>query len=203
MVIYTTTYPTTYKLPPTRVARSLQPVRQRGAALVVSLLILLVMTLIGVTAMQTTVMEERMAGNLRNSNLAFQAAEAALREAEAYLAPLTAANQPTAVSACLTPPCTVWQPNQVASMDFGSLDRSWWEANAIPYGTNGSNGPLSNIAGQPYYVIEELDFISDSKVIPQSSTASGGTYVYRITAQGIGGDPNARAIVQSVITKHY
>ncbi len=55
---------------------------QQGIALVVGLIFLLLMTLIGVTAIQTTSLDERMAGNVRDRNLAFQAAEAALRDAE-------------------------------------------------------------------------------------------------------------------------
>jgi len=60
--------------------------RQSGSALVIALVFLLLMTLIGVTAMQTTTLQERMAGNERDRNLAFQAAEAALREAEEWVA---------------------------------------------------------------------------------------------------------------------
>lgn len=56
--------------------------RQAGAALIVSLVMLLVLTLLGVTAMQSTTVEERLSGNLRDRNQAFQSAEAALREAE-------------------------------------------------------------------------------------------------------------------------
>ncbi|MCC5858552.1 MAG: hypothetical protein JJT90_10370 [Ectothiorhodospiraceae bacterium] len=59
--------------------------RERGAALIISLLLLLVMTLIGVTAMQTSTLQERMAGNTRDRNLAFQSAEAALREGEDWV----------------------------------------------------------------------------------------------------------------------
>jgi len=55
------------------------PQRQTGAALIVSLVLLLIMTVLGVTAMRTTTLQERMAGNLRDNNLAFQDAEAALR----------------------------------------------------------------------------------------------------------------------------
>src|SRR5690606_2392355 len=58
---------------------------ERGAALVVSLVLLLVVTILGVTSMRTTTLQERMAGNMRDSNLAFQAAEAALREGEEFL----------------------------------------------------------------------------------------------------------------------
>jgi type IV pilus assembly protein PilX len=60
--------------------------QQRGAALIVSMLMLLVMTLIGITGMQTSILEEKMAGNYRDSALAFQAAETALRDAEEFLA---------------------------------------------------------------------------------------------------------------------
>ena len=59
--------------------------KQAGAALVVSLFILLVMTLIGVSSMQTTTMEEKMASNTREHQQAFEAAESALRAAEAHI----------------------------------------------------------------------------------------------------------------------
>ena len=59
--------------------------RERGAVLVVSLIMLLIVTLIAVSSMQGTVMEEKMAGNTRDRNLAFQTAESALREAETYV----------------------------------------------------------------------------------------------------------------------
>lgn len=59
-----------------------QPARaQKGAALVTSLMILFVLTLVGVSAMQTTTLEEKMSGNLRNTNIAFQAAESCLTTA--------------------------------------------------------------------------------------------------------------------------
>ncbi|MCF6251350.1 MAG: PilX N-terminal domain-containing pilus assembly protein [Methylococcaceae bacterium] len=59
--------------------------KQAGVVLVVSLIMLLLLTLIGVSGMQSTGLEEKMAGNKRNRNLAFQAAEAALRHAENYI----------------------------------------------------------------------------------------------------------------------
>ena len=59
--------------------------RQRGAILFVSLIILLLMTILGVTAMSNVSMEERMAGNMRDGDMAVQAAEAALRSGEAWL----------------------------------------------------------------------------------------------------------------------
>lgn len=52
--------------------------RQSGAVLVISLVILLVITLIGVAGMNTSVMQERMAANAQNANRAFQAAESSV-----------------------------------------------------------------------------------------------------------------------------
>jgi Tfp pilus assembly protein PilX len=66
-------------------ARVRWPARQSGAALVVGLVLLVVITLVGVGAMQNTTLQEKMAGNLRDSNLAFQASEVALRDCEAVL----------------------------------------------------------------------------------------------------------------------
>lgn len=60
---------------------SFSPSRQSGAALVVGLVVLVLLTLLGIAAMRTSALEERMAGNLRESNIAFQSAEGALREA--------------------------------------------------------------------------------------------------------------------------
>ena len=60
--------------------------RQRGAALVVSLLLLLVLTILAIGASQTTRLQERMAGNMRDIDRACQGSEAGLRDAEEYIA---------------------------------------------------------------------------------------------------------------------
>jgi Tfp pilus assembly protein PilX len=62
-----------------------RPCHQRGAVLFISLIILLVITLIGITAMQSTSLEEKMAGNLRSNKMTYEAAEAALSEGESDL----------------------------------------------------------------------------------------------------------------------
>ena len=59
------------------------PVRQRGASLVVVLILLLVMTLLGLAVLRGTLLEERMSANLLDRSQNFQAAEAALTIIEA------------------------------------------------------------------------------------------------------------------------
>lgn len=56
--------------------------RQQGVALLMGLVLLLIMTLLGVSAMRGTTLQERMAGALHDQNLALQRAETAMRAAE-------------------------------------------------------------------------------------------------------------------------
>lgn len=56
--------------------------KQNGVVLIMAIVILFAMTLIGITSMNTTSLEERIASNYRDKQVAFQAAEAALRQGE-------------------------------------------------------------------------------------------------------------------------
>ncbi|MCF6353494.1 MAG: PilX N-terminal domain-containing pilus assembly protein [Candidatus Polarisedimenticolaceae bacterium] len=58
---------------------------QRGAVLVVAMLLLLVMTLLGISGVENSLLEERMSGNFHESYTAMQSAETALRTAENWL----------------------------------------------------------------------------------------------------------------------
>jgi len=58
---------------------------QSGSALIISLVFLLILTMIGIASIQDSTLQERMAGNERDRNLAFQTAEAALRVGEDHL----------------------------------------------------------------------------------------------------------------------
>lgn len=59
--------------------------KQQGITLVVSLIFLLIITLGSVTGMKISAVDERMTANYRDRQVAFQMAEAALVEAEAWV----------------------------------------------------------------------------------------------------------------------
>gem|GEM_PF-885923 len=59
--------------------------RQKGAALLMSLIILLVLSLLATSSMQNSIMQERMSTSTREGLMALEAAEAALREVEGQL----------------------------------------------------------------------------------------------------------------------
>lgn len=58
---------------------------QSGAALITSLVFLVMLTLMSFTVFNSAVLQGRMTGNLRDRQIAYSAAEAALRDAEDYI----------------------------------------------------------------------------------------------------------------------
>ena len=63
---------------------------QEGFVLIVGLVILGLLTMLALSSMRDTTMQEKMAGASRDSGLAFQAAESALRDAENCITGTTA-----------------------------------------------------------------------------------------------------------------
>jgi len=148
--------------------------------LFVSLIMLLVLTVIGVTAMQTTTLEEKMAGNLRDQTLAFQAAEAALREGETWLS--TQPAEPVPALGC-SAYSTTYQLNAC-----GILDSTLWDDTPpILYRTYDTVAkPLQKVATAPRYLIEYHSFIKDSLTTGQQGDETGRV-TFRATARGTGG----------------
>lgn len=66
--------------------------RQRGVALLMSLVILLVLSILAASSMQGSIMQERMSTSARESALALEAAEAGLREIESTVSNLANLN---------------------------------------------------------------------------------------------------------------
>lgn len=58
------------------------PNQQRGAVLLVGLVMLLIVTLIGVSSMQTVTLDEKIVSNMQNATLAYHGAEAGLSGCE-------------------------------------------------------------------------------------------------------------------------
>ena len=56
--------------------------RQRGVSLVIVMMFLVILSMLGITAIQTSTLSSKVARNQLDRTLAFQAAEAALRDAE-------------------------------------------------------------------------------------------------------------------------
>lgn len=164
----------------------------------VSLLILVIITLLSASAMKSTILEEKMAGNYRNSNLSHQAAEAALREAEAYLTnTATTVLNPIFTPAGVTPGFYSIIPGNGPRWDTITANDAWATAATIVYGS-GLGGfpsaPLTGIVAQPRYIIELV-------VCNPAAAGVPGLCYYRITARGVGNTATAVTMLQSVFQK--
>ncbi|MES1264001.1 MAG: PilX N-terminal domain-containing pilus assembly protein [Peristeroidobacter soli] len=170
------------------------PSRERGAVLVVALLMLLVMTVLGVTAMQMSRMEERMAGNSRDINLAFQGAEAGLRDSEERLR-----QRLVRPSTCSAAPCEIFALGLMPT-DMRSPDATWWATNARSYGASATQ-EITDSTRDPLEVTEDLGFVPDSLTVGHGPPE--GRNFYRITANSTGASSTAQAIVESTYAKRY
>lgn len=175
--------------------------RQKGVALIVSLLVLLVLTLIGVTGIVVSVLEERMSGNQRDRNLAFSAAESALKAAELSL---DATFDSVALPAFN---CSTKDGATKCPLYEDVTDKDIWVDNDLvtEYTGDLSNSSKVKLKEPPKYVIELLPLDGNSieafgmAISGDGQKVSYGKFCYfRITARGIGANSSTVAIVQSI-----
>ena len=172
--------------------------RQRGLSLVTTLLFMVAALMLGVSVLSVNVMQERTIGNTKDRDLALQAAEAALRDAEIYLAgpqapalqfPLQ--NEPCIGGLCIPPskrtPRSSLSVEKAEGFDWATQSRS---AAAFP-----------GVSEQSRYVIEKL-----GTFCPIGESCKGGAgddkrfTGYRITARAVGARPETEVILQSMYT---
>ena len=164
---------------------------QRGVALLVVLMLLLIMTLLGLASLRGAMMEERMAANTFDRGLMFQAAESALREAEARTA--------TTKSFQYTDSCTAGlcgEPNPTNQDAY--VDR-WLQA-APPY-FNAAAVSADGISVTPAYFIEYMgqapNWPGCDREVPIQAGCLGPRY--RITARATA-NGRAEVLLQSSYT---
>lgn len=174
-------------------ARYRQP--QRGMVLIVSMILLLVMTILALTVGQTSRMQEHMAGNFRDSDLSFQAAEAGLRDAEQFLW-----DQTSPPITCGAPPCDVYQTDTFDDIDLRVQTEDWWDDHGREYGEEGTH-EVTGVQQDPRYVIEEMGFTPFSLTVGRG-VPSGRTF-YRNSSRAYGGTTSAQAVVESTFTRPY
>ncbi|HET6473621.1 MAG TPA: PilX N-terminal domain-containing pilus assembly protein [Pseudomonadales bacterium] len=167
--------------------------KERGVALFISLVLLLVLTIIGVSAVQTTSLEQRMARNTHDSVLAFEAAEVALRSGETFL-------RNNVNSTALFPVGGnngLWKASDYGQPEHWQQANIWTGNNSVQLANNTVNG----VSEQPRYIIEWVATVqrTDNPYLQGSSYAAlfDRIEIFRVTARGIGGTSNARVMLQS------
>jgi type IV pilus assembly protein PilX len=163
---------------------------QRGAALITSLVILLVLTVLGISAMKSSNLQENIVGNLRDHDLAFQAAETGLRAAEGSLDAIVTIPVPDD-SGTNGVYSRNYFYNNFGAMNSLAYNTGVWSS-ATVYAT-----PLPEVSANPSYLTEFEQKIADD-LDPESAAKGKGRYYYRITARGFGSSQHSAILLQEV-----
>lgn len=166
--------------------------QQAGLALFISLVLLLVLTIIGVSAVQMTSLEERMARNSRDRLLAFQAAESALRDAEGFIETIV-----TTASFADTGPGGLWTIAPFATTARWEQPNIWTGAGSVV-----AASAIQGVAAAPRFLVEHVaTLVREENAYqiddPYTGSASDRIEIFRVTARGVGGTQNARVLLQS------
>ena len=147
--------------------------RQQGVVLVIALIMLMLVTLVTVSSMTVNVQQEKMAGNVRDRDLAFQAGESAvlycLNKVKSDAAWITANKKTPTVA----PTATHWDAAATWTTSGGATGST-----TVPMG-----GGTTRLASAPLCIVEDI---------------SGGSY--RVTGRGVGGSGDAIVMLQATYT---
>lgn len=194
--------------------------RQNGFALLMALIFLLLISMLAIAASQHAMLQERMAGSLRNAQQARMSAETALRGAEYKL--WSTAGRPGAGLRCeettiSSDGCLVYRSYGAAYSANGDVTRfqtapGWLRSIGVPYKgpalagyTSNPERPTAELAEDPRYIIEDLGSVRppgvsglhESGNTGPNNGGQAGVHIYRITARATGGRANVVSIVQS------
>jgi type IV pilus assembly protein PilX len=197
----------------------LQPVfprKAQGAVLFVALVFLILITLLALTAASTSVLQERMTGGMRNSQLGLMGSESSARGAEAWLWNLS--NNSSKVNCGLnggsTGFCFKPQSDGTGGFSHNALvdqfrSATTWLTYVAPGGTGGMGQYVASMTGlanaaslskQPQYILEEIGLVLPAGAQPNGQGGSTqrdsitcraagcqSLISYRVTARSTGG----------------
>ncbi|MEX8191360.1 pilus assembly PilX family protein [Comamonas guangdongensis] len=190
--------------------------RQRGFSLIVVLLILVIVSILGVGGVQLAMMGERGTRNDRDMQVAWQAAEAALMDAEFDIEGLPAtssskrnsifASGNTDIAKFLANCGTSAQSVGLCALNAGDAKPAWLTVDFTATGNAAPTAEFGAFTGRPFasgsqgvqparpprYVIEPIPDPLTSR------TKAQNRYVYRVTAMGFGPSQETQAVVQII-----
>lgn len=146
-------------------------------ALLISLIMLLLLTMIGISSMQNATMQEKMSGSVQNRNQSFQVAEAALRVGENLVSGSAYAQVKCATIAACAPP----------------------DATQVSAAGNNANGVAWVAAYNGFYAIQNIGTNGAPVNMPTGCSSSSAITLYRITGVALVGA--SRSIVESIYAK--
>ncbi|APZ44105.1 pilus assembly PilX family protein [Acidihalobacter ferrooxydans] len=199
-----------------RPGHTAMPRAQRGFVLILSLLMLIVLTLLGVSLLSGVTLQQKMSGNSREKARATSAASFALDAVQSQLT-----SQPLTAQSCASAASNGWRVCDTGTLTSSSAvqNSTWGLGGGATLGTPVTALPanafsvslLSTTGGSNvyYHVPEFIVQYQGQGVVPPgysvqvSNYKSGSAPVidnYLITTMGTGGNPSAVSVLQSLYT---
>lgn len=173
---------------------------QRGATLLVSLMLLLGLTVVGIASMRETVVQQKVVSAALEDDTAFQSAEFALRAGEQFVLQYTRSGGQRLMPGPVGGTLDVF--------DRRELTMEWWKQRnnaAWDSGTAVTTYPRLNASSQrlPSYVIEVLGEDGSGGSVELGNKDSNTVMNYRITARGFGVNDAYYTVLQTTIGVQY
>jgi len=167
--------------------------RQTGAAMVIALVMLLVLTLLATASARMTLMEERMTGNTQDRNIAFQAAEAGLRAGEGEAQVPVLPDFDVNANGFYTPAAPGTDPV------WDTVD--WSDADEVLLSDELADAPGMLADASVSYVVEQLPRIATpGESLAADASVDEATF-YRVTSRGVGVTGNAVVTLQTTFKR--
>ena len=176
-------YPTTQPYPAPRITSFGSPRQQSGIALIVSLIMLVVITVLVLASLRTATLEERMAGNQRDRSVAAQSTESVMRTAASTLVSLSVFD--------LTSSCTNGLCSMDSAPDFKSYDWSGGAKHKAIDKSATANMLSPDLASNPGYFLEYAGRAKSPKT-------GKWIFMYRVTARSTGNNSSTQFFAESV-----
>lgn len=181
-------------------------VKQRGATLIVALILLLVMTLMASTSLKSNVLQSRMAANMQDETIAFEASETGLTYSEQWLASQSSAPELVQFSDLKSGLSDFVVDSRSSSelknklLDLTKV--SQWEAGAQTV-TAFNAEPLTTVHEQPKVSLELTGFTPDDKTQGYDYGETTGVSLFRHLSRNTGKSGESEVILQSEYRKRF
>lgn len=186
---------------------------QRGAVLLIALIMLLILTLLATTSIREATLQTRLGGVLAEDKLALNAAESALREAERKIAANSTLDEGVAsCTASVAEHAGLCVLNNELAAEFfeysshaqsGGALADWWDSSLYALGYSGSDDAAS-FSENPQWNLAYYGFDPGNEVTNVEEAAYGvGPHYYVATAAGEAGGKRLTRVLQSVTVRRY
>ncbi|GHT82697.1 hypothetical protein AGMMS49960_17500 [Betaproteobacteria bacterium] len=183
---------------------------QRGATLIVAMILLMIMSLLAITSLRASIQGERMSSATFDRNLAFQAAEAGLRMGEKIAQKwavgdittpdIAAATLPTPDGACPSETSNSAGLYLFPDPDCGDVER--WSSDSLWHDIDSSDIVDDStftddvLSLSPKYIVELVN--KEAPCDPTSLTPKLECYRFRVTATSASANDRSKVVLQSI-----